>query len=284
MITRFAPSPTGPLHLGHAFSALTAFERAKAAGGRFLLRIEDGDTSRSRAEWEELIFDDLAWLGIKWAQPVMRSSMRAGAYRAAMDRLIDRGLVYPCQCRRRDITAALGAPQEGAEHAVGPDGLVYPGTCRARQMQDGALGDSLRLDMGKAVGYLGDITRLSWEDTGDQAPGAHHLDPESMISGVGDVVLWRRDLDTAAYHLSVVVDDADQGITEAVRGADLIEATDIHRLLQALLGLPTPDYHHHRLIRDENGKRLAKRDDAKAISKFRAEGASPADIRAMVGL
>ncbi len=278
-VTRFAPSPTGPLHLGHAFSALTAFRRAQDKAGTFLLRIEDIDQSRARPEWEALIFEDLHWLGLDWPMPVMRQSDRLPAYRAALDRLAARGLLYPCACSRADIRAALAAPQEGAA-LHGPDGLNYPGTCRGRTMDEAGPGDSLRLDMARAVASLGALP--GFNETGPLHPGCLALDGSELVAGVGDVVLARRDMGTS-YHLSVVVDDAAQGITEVVRGADIFDATRIHVLLQDLLGLPRPDYHHHDLIRDETGKRLAKRDDARAIRTYRDEGRSPAQVRAMVG-
>ena len=281
-VTRFAPSPTGPLHLGHAFSALTAFDRARAAGGRFLLRIEDIDTARCKPEWEARIFDDLGWLGLAWPTPVMRQSDRLPAYRAAVDRLAAMGLVYPCRCRRGDIRAALSAPQEGADPAIGPDGPVYPGTCRGRTMAGAGPEDALRLNMSLALQSAG-MNDISFVETAPEPPGPATMSAVAMLTGIGDVVLARRDIGTS-YHVAVVVDDAAQGITEVVRGADLFAATFIHVLLQRLLGLPVPGYHHHRLIRDAAGKRLAKRDDARAIARYRAEGATPADIRAMVGL
>ncbi|WP_172295081.1 tRNA glutamyl-Q(34) synthetase GluQRS [Pseudoruegeria sp. HB172150] len=279
-VTRFAPSPTGPLHLGHAFSALTAFDRARQHGGTFLLRIEDIDRDRSRAEYEALIYEDLHWLGLNWPEPVLRQSDRMPAYAAALEALTALGLCYPCRCSRADIRAALSAPQEGAP-VHGPDGLVYPGNCRGRSMSDAGPNDSIRLDMARAVDHL--ATLPAFNETGSLHEGRHQLDRETLVHGVGDLVLARRDMGTS-YHLSVVVDDAEQAITEVVRGADLFEASQIHVLLQALLGLPHPDYHHHRLIRDETGKRLAKRDDARAIRLFREEGATAADLRAMVGL
>ena len=281
-VTRFAPSPTGPLHLGHAFSALTAFDRARAAGGQFLLRIEDIDRARCKPEWEAQIFDDLGWLGLAWPRPAMRQSDRLPAYRAAVDRLAAMGLVYPCRCRRGDIRAALSAPQEGADPAIGPDGPVYPGTCRGRSMAGAGPDDSLRLDMSSALQHIGSDS-ISFIETAPDPAGPAIMTMAEMLAGVGDVVLARRDIGTS-YHVAVVVDDAAQGITEVVRGADLFGATFVHVLLQRLLGLPVPDYHHHRLIRDADGKRLAKRDDARAIARYRAEGATPAEIRAMVGL
>jgi len=282
MITRFAPSPTGPLHLGHAYSAMLADDMARAAGGTFLLRIEDIDRQRSKPVWEAQIYDDLAWLGLSWPQPVMRQSERLPAYDAALDSLWDRGLLYPCTCTRRDIEAAASAPQEGAELAYGPDGLIYPGTCRDKTVRTGKRpkGVALRLDMQSACDALGQ-TLFAFEETAHN--GATSFTSRDLIQSVGDIVLSRRDF-PGSYHLSVVLDDAAQSVTHVVRGADLFEATQIHVLLQSLLGVPTPVYHHHRLIRDDAGKRLAKRDDARAIAKYRAEGATPQDIRAMVGL
>lgn len=283
LTTRFAPSPTGPLHLGHAYSALLAHDLAKAAGGNFLLRIEDIDQSRARAHWEAQIYEDLAWLGIDWPQPVMRQSERMAAYQAALDALWSRGLLYACTCNRRDIAAATSAPQEGAEPVYGPDGLIYPGTCRTAGHPKNA--GALRLDMRKALGTL-DNTKLSFTENG-QGPNAETgkitLSPDELIDTVGDVVLARRDMGTS-YHLSVVLDDAAQGVTLVPRGADLFEATYIHVVLQALLDLPTPLYHHHRLIRDDSGKRLAKRDDARAIALYRENGATSDEIREIVGL
>lgn len=271
-VTRFAPSPTGPLHLGHAYSAMRAHDMAQAAGGTFLLRIEDIDQSRCRPEWEAQIYEDLQWLGLSWPQPVLRQSHNLAAYQRALSALAD--YCYPCRCHRADIRAALSAPQEGAL-PIGPDGVIYPGTCRHRRLSAAEDTDVIRLDMAKAM----QACTASYCDNGQIL----RLDGADMLRCVGDVVLSRRDMATS-YHLSVVVDDAAQGITDVVRGSDLQEATKIHVVLQTLLGLPTPTYHHHRLIRDDQGKRLAKRDDARALSKYRAEGATPADIRRMVGL
>ncbi|MDP5308094.1 tRNA glutamyl-Q(34) synthetase GluQRS [Paracoccus spongiarum] len=275
--TRFAPSPTGLLHLGHAYAALIAAREADP--GRFLLRIEDLDAERCRPGYEAAIFEDLAWLGLDWPRPVMRQSERMDAYRAALRRLAP--LCYPCRCRRGDIRAALSAPQEGMPPA-GPDGLIYPGTCRSRSMAEAGPGDAIRLDAARAFAALGD-DRLQFRET---APGAARrpcLDRDGFRTGIGDVILARRGMGSS-YHLAVVVDDADQAITRVTRGADLFEATWIHVLLQRLLDLPTPEYHHHALIRDDAGKRLAKRDDARAIRHYRAAGATPQDIRRMVGL
>ncbi|PHO03536.1 tRNA glutamyl-Q(34) synthetase GluQRS [Rhodobacteraceae bacterium 4F10] len=278
MITRFAPSPTGPLHLGHAYSALLAHDRARAVGGKFLLRIDDLDQSRARPHWEDQIYDDLTWLGVRWDGPVRRQSDHFQDYTAVLARLRDRGLTFECRCSRRDIEAAANAPQEG-QPDFGPDGRIYPGTCRALHL---GLSDATctRLNMQQAC-----LTGLPacFEETGPTHHGAHTLMAQDMTNTIGDVVLSRRDM-AASYHLSVVVDDFDSGVTDVIRGEDLFEATRIHVLLQSLLGMPTPRYHHHGLIRDEAGKRLAKRDDARAISKFREDGLSPADIRALVGL
>ncbi|MEL7099002.1 MAG: tRNA glutamyl-Q(34) synthetase GluQRS [Pseudomonadota bacterium] len=302
MITRFAPSPTGPLHLGHAYSALLAFDMAMAANGTFLLRIEDIDRQRSKPEWEAQIYEDLAWLGLTWAEPVMRQSERQAAYDAALDALWDRALLYPCHCNRRDILEAASAPQEGAP-LLGPDGIVFnrsmcpceaPAFAEPRPRGGTA---ALRLSMAQASLAKNGFTHRTepnraWRrvrcftETGKGPDGQHGLievDYDALQNDVGDVVLARRDMGTS-YHLSVVLDDAAQGVTHVVRGQDLFEATQIHVALQGLLYLPTPTYHHHRLIRDDAGKRLAKRDDARAISRYRADGASPDDIRRMVGL
>ena len=275
MITRFAPSPTGPLHLGHAYSAIRAHDMARAAGGQFLLRIEDIDQTRARPAWETQIYDDLRWLGLTWDGPVWRQSERMDSYYRVIDDLWQRGHLYICTCTRRDIQVALSAPQEGAN--VGPDGLIYPGTCKPRRnhLAPGEIRDAvLRFDLATLTD-----DDMSFENNGLRID----VTLDDLRRDVGDFVIGRKDSGTS-YHLSVVLDDAAQGVTDVVRGADLAEATQIHVALQRLLGLPTPRYHHHRLIRDENGKRLAKRDDAKAIARFRDEGATPADIRRMVGL
>ena len=280
-ITRFAPSPTGPLHLGHAYSALLAFDRAQARDGTFLLRIEDIDQSRARQSWETQIHGDLHWLGLTWAEPVLRQSDNMEKYAQALDQLWAEGLLYRCDCTRRDIAAATRAPQEGAP-LHGPDGLVYPGTCRIRHPRKGPRpqAHTLRLDMERALATIQDP--LIYNETG-MAAGQVNVSRSDPLRSIGDIVLARRDMGTS-YHLSVAVDDSAQNISEVVRGADLAEATGIHVILQKLLNLQTPTYHHHRLIRDAAGKRLAKRDDARAITAYRAEGYSAADIRQMVGL
>lgn len=277
MITRFAPSPTGPLHLGHAYSALLAHDLAMAAGGEFLLRIEDTDLERCRPEWEELIAEDLHWLGLNWPEPVLRQSEHIERYNRDLARLEDMDLLYPCSCTRADIRAAQAAPQEGVAYDV------YPGTCRGRSMASRQPGDALRLDMARAISAV-DPRSVTFSETGSAHLGQHQLNPARITAHVGDVVLSRKGVDIVAYFLASTLDDAYENITHVIRGEDLFGFTMLQVLLLTLLDLPVPTYHHHKLIRDEGGKRLAKRDDARAISKFRAEGASPADIRHMVGL
>lgn len=275
--TRFAPSPTGLLHLGHAFAAGVA--AAQADAGEFLLRIEDIDRARCKPEFEAAIYQDLDWLGLQWQQPVMRQSDRMDAYRDALARLAE--FSYPCRCKRGDIRAALSAPQEGALPA-GPDGLIYPGTCRHRPLSDAAPDDVIRLDVARAFDALGQ-SRLEFRDEVMRPAEAFLMTRDKFLDQIGDIILSRRGMGTS-YHLSVVVDDAAQGITLVTRGEDLFESTWIHVLLQQLLGYPTPLYHHHRLIRDAEGTRLAKRDNARAIRTIRKAGAQPADIWRMVGL
>ena len=288
MVTeRFAPSPTGPLHLGHAFSAWVGWKAARAAGGRFLLRMEDLDTSRTRPEYYGLIEQDLAWLGLDWDGAILCQTTRQDAYRDALAQLEAAGLTYRCTCTRRDIQDALSAPQEGVP-THGPDGLVYPGTCRAAGHGPDTA-HAIRLDTRRAIARLGGadtISKLGFTEIGsgpDGETGEIKLDPHGLVDQVGDVVLARRDGATA-YHLAVVVDDAHQGITHVTRGEDLFTATPIHRVLQALLDLPNPVYRHHGLVRDETGKRLAKRDDARAISTYRAEGMSPRQVLTLAGV
>jgi glutamyl-Q tRNA(Asp) synthetase len=278
---RFAPSPTGELHLGHAFSALVGWRAARAAGGRFLLRMEDLDHSRVRPAFVEAIYRDLAWLGVEWETPVLFQSTRLAAYRDALYHLTGLGLTYPCTCTRRDIAEAVSAPQEGGLPS-GPDGPVYPGTCRGRPHLPGQTA-AIRLDMRRAIAALGGpaaVAGLCFEEL-EAGPsgetGEIRLDPEALVAAAGDVVLARRD-GAPAYHLAVVVDDAHQGVTHVTRGRDLFTATPVHRLLQAVLGFATPVYRHHRLIRDAAGKRLAKRADAYSLAKLRADGLQPAEI------
>lgn len=270
-ITRFAPSPTGLLHRGHAFSALLAWRLARGSGGRFLLRIEDIDTTRCRPAFETAIKADLAWLGLDWDGPVWRQSQRSAVYAAALDRLVESGVAYPCFCTRSDIAAAAGAPH-------GPDGPVYPGTCRGldaatRVARLATQQPAWRLDVAAALAHT---WPLRWHD---QDAGWQPADPQML----GDIVIARRDVGTA-YALAVVVDDAAQGVTDVVRGRDLFEATHSQRLLQALLGLPTPRYHHHPLILDSDGRRLAKRSAAETLAAWREAGRSPAEVIASLPL
>jgi glutamyl-Q tRNA(Asp) synthetase len=263
------------LHLGHAYSACLAHDIARAAGGRFLLRMEDTDRARCRPEWEAAIEQDLAWLGLSWDGPVHRQSEHLPRYAAAVDALAAQGLLYPCSCTRADIRAALAAPQEGVVFEV------YPGTCRGRDMASRRPGDALRLNVAAALGRLGPV---AFTDEGPEHPGHHAIDPAQALARIGDVVLWRKGDAAVAYFLASALDDADQGITHVIRGADLFGFTPVQVILLRLMGLPVPTYHHHRLIRDAAGKRLAKRDDARAIGLYRAQGISPAEVRAMVGL
>jgi glutamyl-Q tRNA(Asp) synthetase len=261
--TRFAPSPTGRLHLGHAFSAMLAHDLARARGGRFLLRIEDIDGTRSRPEHVAGILEDLAWLGLAWDGPMVRQSTRLDAYADALESLRKRGLVYPCYCSRADIAAATGAPH-------GPT-AVYPGTCRGAAV-DLSRPHAWRIDMARAVALAGP---LAFDDAWH---GRIVADPLAQ----GDVVLARKDA-PASYHLAATIDDGWSGVTDVVRGDDLLAATDVHRLLQALLGLPTPHYHHHPLLAGPDGRRLAKRDGAPSLKALRDGGADPvalvADLR-----
>lgn len=254
---------------------------SRARSGRFLLRIEDLDQARCTPEFEEQIFNDLAWLGIEWELPVWRQSERTSAYDDAIETLAGIGVLYPCSCSRGDIRAALAAPQEG-DPKFGPDGIIYPGTCSTRDIQSRKPTDALRLNMKLALEILSGS--LSFTETGDGQTRQIEISETELLHGVGDVVLARKGTQTAAYHLSVVVDDAAQNISDVVRGRDLFEATKIHVVLQRLLQLPTPIYNHHKLIRDDAGKRLAKRDDARAIATFRKSGQTPSDIKLMIGL
>jgi len=259
IVTRFAPSPTGHLHLGHASSAVRAHDFARDHGGCFLLRIEDIDVGRCREAFVESIIEDLRWLGLDWDGTEVRQSERLDLYAAALETLRGMGLVYPCFCTRKDIAASVSAPH-------GPEGPVYPGTCRTRDQSHRLATEPhcWRIDMGKAVALAGPLT---WQD---ERAGTVVADPLSH----GDVVLARKDA-PFAYHLAVVVDDAAQGVTDIVRGEDLFAATHVHRLLQALLGLPVPRYHHHPLLAGPDGKRLAKRDGAASLRQMRADGADP---------
>jgi len=273
-VTRFAPSPTGWLHLGHAYAALFAQEAAGQGGqgGRFLIRLEDIDGTRARPVYEEAIYEDLAWLGLKWETPVRRQSDHFDDYRAALKKLEALGVLYPCFCTRREIQEEIARAGNAPQ---GPDGPLYPGTCRVRDAAERnariAAGEAyaLRLDVSKAVLLVSH--ELAWID---RERGRCKAQPNVF----GDVVLARKDT-PASYHLAVVVDDALQDITLVTRGEDLMQATHLHRLLQELLGLPVPEWHHHRLITDELGKRLAKRDDARSLRSLRAAGWTPERVK-----
>ena len=284
-VTRFAPSPTGLLHLGHALSAILSHDYARAHGGRFVLRIEDIDTTRCRPEFVDAIFRDLDWLGLGWDGEVRRQSEHFDAYRTVLDELMARDLVYPCFCTRSEIEAEIAA-SASAPHGpppAGPDGPLYPGTCRrlapaacAVRLANGRP-HALRLDMAGALADLGqDAADLTWTDMDagvvPATPAIH-----------GDVVLARKDV-PASYHLAVTHDDALQGITHIIRGRDLEAATHLHRLLQALTGWPVPVWRHHRLLTDDQGRRLAKRMPGVRLADLREAGVTPADIRRRLGL
>jgi glutamyl-Q tRNA(Asp) synthetase len=273
VLTRFAPSPTGLLHLGHAYSALFAAALARQAGGRFIVRIEDIDRGRCRIEFEDAIFEDLDWLGLEWETPVRRQSNHMEDYARALGRLD--ALLYPCFCTRKEITAEIAR----AAHAPhGPDGPVYPGTCRdmdigeRQRLMAAGHAFALRLDLGAAMAA---VPGLTWRD---RERGVMEADPRPF----GDIVLARKDTPTS-YHLAVTVDDHAQGVSLVTRGRDLFDASHIHRVLQGLLGLDTPEYHHHRLLRDPAGRRLAKRDQALTIRALRRSGKTPAQVRALAG-
>jgi glutamyl-Q tRNA(Asp) synthetase len=283
-VFRFAPSPNGYLHLGHALSALTNFALARATGGQFLLRIEDIDRARCRSEFETAIYEDLAWLGITWDGPVRRQSEHLDDYRAALARLAADALVYPSFESRAEIAALAAATP--ATWPRDPDGApLYPGTAsalsRPEQIRRVAAGEphALRLDMAAAIACAG---ALEWTETGS-GPDGETGRVAAAPARWGDVVLGRKEAPTS-YHLSVVVDDARQGVTHVVRGRDLFWSTSVHRLLQALLELPVPAYRHHRLVLDADGRKLSKSTQATALRTLRRDGVAAADIRRMVGL
>jgi glutamyl-Q tRNA(Asp) synthetase len=285
-VYRFAPSPNGLLHLGHALSALLNFDMARAAGGRLLLRIEDIDATRCRPEFEAAIYQDLAWLGIGWEQPVRRQSAHFEQYRAALEKLQAQNLIYPSFESRAEISRLVAERDARGAWPRDPDGApLYPGTAKSllpqARAQRIAAGEpyALRLDMDAA---LSGVRGLTWRETGS-GPGGETGVVTAEPRAWGDVVLARKETPTS-YHLSVVVDDALQGVTHVVRGQDLFWSTSVHRLLQELLGLPAPVYHHHRLLLDEGGQKLAKSTRATALRELRQQGAAPDDIRRMVGL
>jgi glutamyl-Q tRNA(Asp) synthetase len=276
-VFRFAPSPNGFLHLGHAYSALLNFTLARENRGRFLLRIEDIDLGRARIEFEAAIYEDLAWLGLEWETPVRRQSEHFGDYANALARLDEMGLLYPCDCKRSDIARVAASDQKWMHD---PDGApLYPGSCRAKPRRPAREvlaqgGVALRLDMAKAVALAGQ--GLSWEEVG--ADGRIAADPAQW----GDVVLARKDA-PASYHIAVVVDDALQGVTDVVRGRDLYFATSVHRLLQRLLDLPEPCYRHHDLVLDAAGEKLSKSRGSETLRSLRESGVAAKEVRARLG-
>lgn len=283
--TRFAPSPTGQLHLGHAFSALTAFETAQKAGGRFLLRIEDIDTIRCQPEFEQAIYDDLEWLGLAWETPVRRQSEHFDEYRAGLERLMAMGVVYRCFKTRKEILEDIGrAPHHPGE---GPEGVIYPGPAEPlsadEEVEKIAAGEpyAWRLSMTAVQARLGDLSRLTFQEIGEGPNGESGLcaiQPEL----IGDAILARKDIGTS-YHLAVTLDDAKQDISHVTRGQDLFFATTMHRILQALLDLPVLVYQHHRLLTGDDGERFTKRDRSETLAAMRAAGANAADIRRQLG-
>ena len=285
-VFRFAPSPNGFLHLGHAFSALLNFDLARKAGGRFLLRIEDIDPTRCRVEFETAIYEDLAWLGIRWETPVRRQSEHLGAYREAIEQLAAQGLLYPSFESRAEIALLVAVREADGPWPRDPDGApLYPGDARSlptperQRLIEAGTPYALRLDM---AATLARTNHLSWTEQGEGPDGEHGLvvaRPEAW----GDVILARKETPTS-YHLSVVIDDALQGVTDVVRGQDLFWSTSVHRLLQELLGIAPPAYRHHRLIRDAAGQKLSKSTKSTALRELRAAGATPAEIRRLVGL
>jgi glutamyl-Q tRNA(Asp) synthetase len=285
-VFRFAPSPNGYLHLGHAFSAMLNSDLARQSGGRFLLRIEDIDPARCRSEFEHAIDDDLTWLGLSWERPVRRQSEHFTGYRAAFEKLTALGLVYPAFESRAEIAGLIRLKEAGTPWPRDPDGApLYPGTARAlspgeraQLLQSGAP-YALRLDMTEACARVG---QLNWIERGE-GPNGESGAVTANPAAWGDVIIARKETPTS-YHLAVVVDDALQGVTEVVRGQDLFWSTSVHRLLQQLLGLPQPAYRHHRLIRDAGGQKLSKSTQATGLRELRAAGVSPAEVRRRVGL
>lgn len=290
-VFRFAPSPNGHLHLGHALSVLLNFDMAQRSGGRFLLRMEDIDATRCRREYEVSIYEDLAWLGLSWETPVLRQSARLEAYKAALRRLDDMGLVYPSFESRAEIARLVAERERARPWPRDPDGApLYPGcamdmpAAERKRRLDAGDPFALRLDVvaAAALAHQHSGEPLNWTETGagpEGETGSIAADPAAW----GDVILARKDVPTS-YHLSVAIDDAYQGITHVVRGQDLFQATSVHRLLQDLLGLPKPAYHHHRLIRDADGRKLSKATGATGLRELRAAGATPEDVRRKIGL
>ncbi|MBO37653.1 MAG: tRNA glutamyl-Q(34) synthetase GluQRS [Rhodospirillaceae bacterium] len=274
VVTRFAPSPTGFLHIGHAYAALCAYNYSKIHGGKFILRIEDIDEDRCREKYVKAIYEDLDWLGLSWEQPVRKQSNHFDEYKVALKKLDSLGLLYPCFCTRRDIRDEIKRAG-GAPH--GPEGPIYPGTCKSIPIKRRDLKltagqpHAFRLDIEKALKLVGNQKWLEFNK------GHQTAKPEVF----GDIVIARKDIPTS-YHLSVTVDDAIQGITLVTRGEDLATATSLHCLLQSLLGLDTPAYLHHPLIMEDNGKKFSKRDNSTTIRALRLSGKSPKDIKKII--
>jgi glutamyl-Q tRNA(Asp) synthetase len=285
-VFRFAPSPNGYLHLGHAYSALLNFDAAHGASGRFLLRIEDIDAARCKVEYEAAIYEDLAWLGLSWETPVRRQSGHLARYREAVEKLSAQGLVYPAFESRAEIARLVAQREAKGPWPRDPDGApLYPGTAKSlaadarRRLINRGAPYALRLDLAAALERAGE---LAWIDHGE-GPGGETGRISAGPEVWGDVILARKETPTS-YHLSVVIDDALQGVTEVVRGQDLFHATSVHRLLQLLLGLPVPTYRHHRLLLNDGGQKLSKSTGATGLRELRAAGATPADIRRLIGL
>jgi glutamyl-Q tRNA(Asp) synthetase len=284
-VFRFAPSPNGYLHLGHAFSALLNFELARERGGRFLLRIEDIDATRCRPEFEAAIYEDIGWLGLSWESEVRRQSEHLSDFREAVEKLSGRGLIYPAFESRAEIARLVTEREVVAPWPRDPDGApLYPGAAKSfstrarRQLTEQGLPYALRLDMAAACAQAPDLSWVEHGEGPDGETGTVAARPQAW----GDVILARKETPTS-YHLSVVIDDALQGVTDVVRGQDLFWSTGVHRLLQTLLGIPQPSYRHHRLIRDDAGHKLSKSTKATALRELRGQGATPADIRRLVG-
>ena len=272
MPTRFAPSPTGFLHLGHAYSVLKAWEICQQNDKRFILRIENIDYQRCKPEYEQSILQDLQWLGIKWDEPILKQNTRLSTYAEVIEILINKNLVYPCSCTRKDIHQALLAPQNTSPI------INYPGTCRLRLMSEKDKTDNIRLNVSKAMRYLKNLNNKNLTFTDNFYKNIKHQINENSPYLQDDIIIARKDIGTS-YHLSVVVDDAYQEITHVVRGDDLLDATPIQRLLQAILGLPEPMYHHHKLIKDNNDNKLAKRLLSKPLRTYINEGLTITELK-----
>ena len=272
VIERTAPSPTGDIHLGHVYSALTAYRNAKANNGFFKLRIEDIDITRCKIEYENVIIKNLTWLGLKWDEKIMRQRTRYKSYNLAIDKLMKEDLLYPCSCSRTDVKKALSAP-----HIEDTSSLVYPGTCKKVKPNKGV--KALRLNIDKAIKKLGN-DKLYFYETGITVGNSHEkrsISNETLKRKFGDLVVARKDIGTS-YNLSVIIDDSAQEVTHVTRGIDLLDVTPIQVLLQRILGLQTPTYHHHKLICDDDGKKLSKRSSSQSISNLIQEGFSSTEV------